>query len=71
MDNIQSFKEHINNGKFVYIVIDQDMHSYEAILGIYDTFEKAMGSDVWSERGEVPDKNGRGDSLFIYEEVVK
>ena len=24
------------NSKFVYMVIDQEMHSYEAILGVYE-----------------------------------
>jgi hypothetical protein len=48
----------VNN--IVYIVIDQDMHSYESILGIYDTFEGAMNCNAWSNRGITPDKNGSG-----------
>lgn len=54
----------------VYIVIDQDMHSYEAILGIYDSFEKAMNCNVWSNRGIKPNERGEGDSLFIYKEEL-
>ncbi len=53
------------NGKFVYLVIDQDMHSYEAILGVYDTFEGAMNCNAWSNRGVIPNERGEGDSLFI------
>lgn len=58
----------VNND--VYIVIDQDMHSYESILGIYDTFEGAMNCNAWSNRGIVPNQNGEGGSLFIYKEYV-
>jgi len=68
-----SFNESIEDGmndRVVYIIIDQDMHSYEAILGIYDTFEKAMNSNVWSNRGITPNEEGEGDSLFIYKEYV-
>jgi len=58
------------NSKFVYIVIDQEMHSYEAILGVYDTFEKAMNCNAWSNRGVIPNERGEGDSLFIYKEEL-
>ncbi len=79
--HIQSFNEHQENldisdvsdsanDKVVYIVIDQDMHSYESILGIYDTFEGAMNCNVWSNRGIKPNLNGEGGSLFIYKEYV-
>jgi hypothetical protein len=54
----------------IYIVIDQDMHSYEAILGVYDSFEKAMGSNAWSNRGITPNERGEGGSLFIYTQGV-
>lgn len=47
------------------------MHSYEAICGIYDSFDAAMESDVWAERGEIPDSKGYGESLFIYMEIVR
>jgi hypothetical protein len=67
--NISDVSDSVNN-KVVYIVIDQDMHSYEAILGIYDTFEKAMNCNAWSNREIVPNKNGEGGSLFIYKEYV-
>jgi hypothetical protein len=66
--NISDVSDSVNN--IVYIVIDQDMHSYESILGIYDTFEKAMNCNAWSNRGITPDKNGSGGSLFIYKEYV-
>ncbi len=56
--------------KYVYIIIDREMHSYEAICGIYDSFDAAMKSDVWAECGETPDHRGYGKSLFIYEEIV-
>jgi hypothetical protein len=46
------------------------MHSYESILGIYDTFEGAMNCNAWSNRGIVPNQNGEGGSLFIYKEYV-
>jgi hypothetical protein len=78
--HIQSFNEHGENlnisdvsdsvNNIVYIVIDQDMHSYESILGIYDTFEGAMNCNAWSNRGIVPNQNGEGGSLFIYKEYV-
>lgn len=54
----------------VYIVIDQEMHSYEAILGIYNSFERAMGSNAWSNRGITPNERGEGGSLFIYTQEV-
>ena len=57
--------------KYVYIIIDNQMHSYESICGIYDSFEGAMESDVWVERGETPDSRGFGEDLFIYREMVK
>lgn len=56
--------------KYVYIVIDSDMHGYEAILGIYNSFEKAMNCNAWSNRGVIPNERGEGDSLFIYKEEV-
>ena len=67
--NISDVSDSVND-KVVYIVIDQDMHSYESILGIYDTFEGAMNCNAWSNRGIVPNQNGEGGSLFIYEEYV-
>jgi len=67
--NISDVSDSVNN-KVVYIVIDQDMHSYESILGIYDTFEGAMNCNAWSNRGIVPNQNGEGGSLFIYKEYV-
>ena len=67
--NISDVSDSVNN-KFIYIVIDQDMHSYEAILGIYDSFEKAMNCNAWSNRGIKPNERGEGDSLFIYEEEL-
>ena len=76
---MQSFNQHQENlnisdvsvnNKVVYIVMDQDMHSYESILGIYDTFKGAMNCNAWSNRGIVPNHNGEGGSLFIYEEYV-
>ena len=54
----------------VFIVIDKNGFSYEAILGIYDTFEKAMDSNAWKEYNNTPDTNGVGDTLFIYKEKV-
>jgi hypothetical protein len=67
--HISDVSDSVNN-KVVYIVIDQDMHSYESILGIYDTFEGAMNCNAWSNRGIVPNQNGEGGSLFIYKEYV-
>lgn len=67
--NISDVSESVNN-KFIYIVIDQDMHSYEAILGVYDSFEKAMNCNEWSNRGITPNERGEGDSLFIYKEEL-
>lgn len=60
----------MDKSSHVYIVIDQDMHSYEAILGVYDSFEKAMGSNAWSNRGITPNERGEGDSLFIYTQEI-
>jgi hypothetical protein len=67
--HISDVSDSVNN-KVVYIVIDQDMHSYESIQGIYDTFEGAMNCNAWSNRGIVPNQNGEGGSLFIYKEYV-
>lgn len=72
---MKKFKEFNENNstqpiKYVYILIDQQMHSYEAILGIYDSFDKAMSSKEWSKRGETPDRNGYGTDLFIYKEIL-
>jgi hypothetical protein len=70
ISDIKENNQQISTGSKVYIVIDKNMHSYEAILGIYDTFEKAMNCNAWANRGEVPDKEGNGDSLFIYDEFI-
>lgn len=59
-----------NNGRYIYIVIDKESHSYEAILGVYDNFDKAMASGAWSVYGETPDKDGYGVNLFIYKEEL-
>ena len=66
--NISDVSESVD--KFIYIVIDQDMHSYEAILGVYDSFEKAMNCNAWSNRGIAPNERGDGGSLFIYKEEL-
>jgi len=70
MEQVAQLPDERVNSKFVYIVIDQNMHSYEAILGIYDTFEKAMNCNAWSNRGVVPNEDGYGDPLFIYKEEI-
>ena len=67
--HISDVSESVNN-KFIYIVIDQDMHSYEAILGVYDSFEKAMNCNAWSNRGITPNERGESSSLFIYKEEL-
>jgi hypothetical protein len=56
--------------RYIYIVIDKTMHSYEAICGIYDDFDKAMKSNAWEQYGETPDERGFGNDLFIYKEQI-
>ena len=55
----------------IYIIIDRDSHSYEAIMCIYDSFEKAMNSELWEQYKDTPDQNGYGDQLFIYKTGIK
>ena len=63
-------EEPLNQPKYVYIVIDEDMHSYESILGIYDSFEKAMKCNAYENRGLTPNEKGEAGSLFIYKEEL-
>ena len=55
----------------IFIIVDQSMHSYEAICGVYDSFDKAMVANIWEERGETPDETGYGEDLFIIKYKVE
>ena len=70
MNHLKLFEDSFATGS-VYMIIDSEGHSYEAILGVYSTFYGAMLSNVWEEREETPDERGHGDTLFIHETKIQ
>lgn len=69
MKNIKKFNE--SHGDNLYLIINGGMHSYEAICGIYDSYEKAENSRFWENSGlEKPDKDGYSEEYFIWETKI-
>ncbi len=55
----------------VFIIINSEMHSHEAVLGVYSSWEAAWAADVWNDYGDSPDTEGKGDVLFIHKEIIQ
>ena len=54
----------------VFIIVDKSMHSYEAICGVFDSFESAMNAPMWEDYELEPDSRGSADDYFIVEYKV-
>ena len=64
-EKILKFNENSETTNYVWVLVNIESHSYEAILGIYSSFDKAMNSEKWEEYEETPDENGTGEYLDI------
>ncbi len=62
---IEKFNENTEEKVYVYILIDSQAHSREAVVEVYDSFEKAMESEMWEEYGEVPNEKGIGNHRIL------
>ncbi len=69
-DKILKFNESLESNK-VWLLIDKEAHSYEAIVGVYSSFDKAMNSEIWKSYDEIPNENGEGEYLSIMEWEVQ
>ena len=53
----------MSKGKEVYIIINREMHGYEAIVKVYKTLEDAVKDDIFNRYEQTPeilnDHNGR------------
>jgi hypothetical protein len=41
--------------KTVFIIIERNSHSSEAIVGVHATFEGALGDTIWEDYGQEPE----------------
>lgn len=57
----------LNKTKELHIIVNRQMHGYEAIMGVFETFDEALESEVWSENDEIPDVKGNSENFYIYE----
>jgi len=62
---ILKFNESSEPTNMVWLLINTESHSYESILGIYSSFDKAMNSEKWEYYEETPNQDGVGESLQI------
>lgn len=56
--------------KQIFILMDANEHGANAIINVYDTFDKAIDDVAWDTFGDTPDVNGKGNDLFIHKMTV-
>jgi hypothetical protein len=70
-EKILKFNESTEQQNYVWVLINTQSHSYEAILGIYSSFDKAMNSEKWEEYEETPNEDGDGEYLQVIKMKVQ
>jgi hypothetical protein len=70
-EKILKFNESTDQQNYVWVLINTESHSYEAILGIYSSLDKAMNSEKWEEYEETPNENGDGEYLQVIKMKVQ
>ena len=64
MKNLKKFNESFEEKK-VYIIVYKNLEGEDAILFVFDSFEKAMNSSIWEEENQIPNDKGESESLKI------
>jgi hypothetical protein len=57
MKNIKKFNESFEF-KEIFVIVSKKSEGEDAIVYIFDSFEKAINSDFWEEYGDIPNDKG-------------